>query len=57
MGKGKAISLQVCWTDPEGCRSLRLADFKTIGNEGGKVVSPTHRPLYPAGNIPDTHFS
>jgi hypothetical protein len=27
---GKAISLQA-WTGPEGCRRLRLPDFKTIG--------------------------
>jgi hypothetical protein len=25
-------------------------------HEGGKVVSPTHRPLLPPGSIPDTHF-
>jgi hypothetical protein len=31
MGKGKAIPLLVCWTGPEGSRSLRLPDFKTIG--------------------------
>jgi len=24
--------------------------------KGGKVVSPTHRPLLPPGNIPGTHF-
>jgi hypothetical protein len=28
--KGKAIPLQAC-TGPEGSRSLRLPDFKTIG--------------------------
>ena len=28
--KGKADPLQV-WTDPEGSRSLRLPDFKTVG--------------------------
>jgi hypothetical protein len=28
--KGKAIPLQA-WTNPEGSRSLRLPDFKTIG--------------------------
>jgi hypothetical protein len=27
---GKTIPLQA-WTDPEGSRSLRLPDFKTIG--------------------------
>jgi len=25
-------------------------------HEGGKVVSPTHRPPLPTGNIPGTHF-
>ena len=25
-------------------------------HEGGKVVSPTHRPPLPSGNIPGTHF-
>ena len=29
-GKGKAIPLKA-WTDPEGSRILRLADFKAIG--------------------------
>jgi hypothetical protein len=29
-GKGKAIPLQA-WTGPEGSRSLRFPDFKTIG--------------------------
>jgi len=29
-GKGKAILLQA-WTGPEGSRSLRFSDFKTIG--------------------------
>jgi len=29
-GKDKAIPLQA-WTGPEGSRSLRLPDFKTIG--------------------------
>ena len=28
--KGKAIPLQA-WTGPEGSRTLRLPDFKTIG--------------------------
>jgi hypothetical protein len=29
-GTGKAIPLQA-WTGPEGSRSLRIPDFKTIG--------------------------
>jgi len=28
--KGKALPIQA-WTGPEGSRSLRLSDFKTIG--------------------------
>ena len=44
--QGKGTPLQV-WTGPEGYRSLRLPDFKTVGYEGGKVVSPTHRPPFP----------
>jgi hypothetical protein len=35
--KGKAIPLQV-WAGPEGSRKLRLPEFKTVGNEGGKGV-------------------
>jgi len=30
IGKGKAVPLQA-WTVPEGSRSLRLTDFKTVG--------------------------
>jgi hypothetical protein len=44
--KGKAIPVQ-SWTGPEGSRRLRLQDFKTVDNEGGKVVNPTHRPPLP----------
>jgi hypothetical protein len=44
-------------TGPEGSRRLRLPDFKTIGAEGGKVVSPTHLPPLPPGNIPGTHLN
>ena len=52
-GKGKAIPVQP-WTGPEGARNLRLPQS---ANEGGKVVSPTHRPpLPPPGNIPGTHY-
>jgi hypothetical protein len=44
-----------------GCKTIPLrADwrprvFKEV-HEDGKVVSPTHRPPLPPGNIPDTHF-
>jgi len=44
------------WTGPEGSRKLRLPDFMTTAQDGGKVVSLTHRPPLPPGNIPGTHF-
>jgi len=54
--KGKAIPLQA-WTGPEGSRRMKVPDFMPIGtHEGGKVVSPTHPPPLPPGNIPGTHF-
>jgi len=51
----KAVPLQA-WSGPEGSRKLKFPDFMTKAQEGGKVVSPTHRlPLTP-GNPPGTHF-
>jgi len=44
------------WTGPGGSRRMRLLDSKTTAHEGGKVVSPTHRPPLPPTNIPGTHF-
>ena len=44
-GKGKAIPLQA-WIGPEGSRKLRLPDFVKTAQNGGKVVSLTHRPLF-----------
>ena len=35
--KGKAIPLHA-WTGPQVSRSLRLPDFKTIGNEGCQYI-------------------
>jgi len=47
MVKGKPVPLQA-WNGPEGSRKLRLPDFVTTAQDGGKVVSLTHRPrLYP----------
>jgi len=54
-GKGKAVPLQA-WTDPEGSRKLRFPDFVTTAQDGGKVVSLTHRPPLSPGNTPGTHF-
>jgi hypothetical protein len=42
-GKGKAVPLQA-WSVTEGSRKLMFPDFLTTAQDGGKVVSPTHRP-------------
>jgi len=31
---------------PEGSRKLRFPDYVTMAQDGGKVVSLTHRPLF-----------
>ena len=51
----KAVPLQA-WTGPEGSRNLRLPDFVTTTQDGGKVVNLTRRPPLPPGNTPGTHF-
>ena len=53
--KGKAVPLQA-WSGPEGSRKLRIPDFMTTAQEGGKVVSLRHRPHLLPGNPPGTHF-
>jgi hypothetical protein len=53
--KGKAVPLQA-WSGPEGSRNLRFPDFMTTAQDGGKVVSLTHRPPLPLENTPGTHF-
>jgi len=37
-------------------RKLKFPDFMTAAQDGGKVVSLTHRPPLPPGNTPGTHF-
>ena len=54
-GKGKAVPLQA-WTGPEDSRKLRLPDFVITAQDGGKVVSLTHRPPLLSGNTPGSHF-
>ena len=54
-GKGKAAPLQA-WSGPEVSRKLRFPDYMTTAQDGGKVVSPKHRPPLPPGNTPGTHF-
>ena len=53
--KGKAIPLQA-WSGPKGSRKLSFPDFMTTVQDGGKVVSLTHRPHLPPRNTPGTHF-
>jgi len=55
MVNGKAVPLQA-WSGPEGSSKLRFPDFMTMAQDGGKVVSLTHRPALPPGNTPGTHF-
>jgi len=55
VNKGKSVPLQAS-TGPEGSRKLRFPDFMTTAQDGGKVVSLTHRPPLPPGNTPGTHF-
>jgi len=55
MLKGKAVPLQA-WSGPEGYRELRFLDFMTTAQDGGNVVSLTHRPPLSPGNVPGTHF-
>jgi hypothetical protein len=53
--KGKAFPLQAC-SGPDGSRKLRFPDFMTTAQDGGRVVSLTHRPPLPTGNTPGIHF-
>jgi hypothetical protein len=53
--KGKAVPLQA-WSCPEGSRKLSFPDYMTMAQDGGKVVSLTHRPPLPPVNAPCTHF-
>ena len=54
-GKRKAVPLQA-WSGPDDSRKLRFPDFMTTAQDGGKVVSLTHRPPLPPGNTTGTHF-
>ena len=40
-----------------GCgEQLRITDFMTKAQDGGKVFNLTHRTPLPPGNVPGTHF-
>ena len=53
--KKKTGPLQA-WTVPDGSRKLRSPDFVATAQDGGKVVSLTHRSPLPPGYAPGTHF-
>ena len=53
--KDKAVPLQA-WSGPEGSRKLRFPDFMTTAQDGGKVLSLTHRPPLLPGNTLGIHF-
>ena len=55
LGKGKVVPLQA-WSGPEGSRKLKFPDYMTTAQDGGKVVSLTHRPLLPPENAPGPHL-
>jgi len=44
--KGKAVLLQA-WSGPERSRKPGFQDYITTAQDGGKVVSPVHRPPGP----------
>jgi len=54
-GKWKAVPLEAR-KGPESSRKLRFPDFVTTAQDGGRVVSLTHRPPLPQGNASGTHF-
>ena len=54
-GKGTAIFIQA-WTGSEGSRRFRPRRIsRQLAHEGGKVVSPTHRPPLTPGNNSGSH--
>jgi hypothetical protein len=53
--KGKAVPLYA-WSGPEVSRKLWFPVYMTTAQDGGKVVSLTHRSLLPPRNAPGTHF-
>jgi len=53
--KSKAIPLEAR-RGPQGSRKFRFPYFVTTAQDGGKVVSLTHRAHLPLGNAPGTHF-
>jgi len=55
LGKGKAVPLHA-WTGPEGSRKLRLPEFVTTAQDGGRFSALRTGRFLPPGNTPGTHF-
>jgi len=53
--KDKAVPLQA-WTGPEDSRKLRLPDFVTAAQDGGRLSALRTGRFLPPGNTPGTHF-
>ena len=53
--KCKSVTSQ-SWSGPEVSRKLSFPGFMRTAQDGGKVVSLTHRPPLHHGNVPCTHF-
>ena len=49
-----SVPLQT-WSGPESSRKLRLPDFVTTAQDGGKVVSLTHRSPFNPWNTPGSY--
>ena len=47
MGKRYSSPVKESWRCPERSRKLRFPDYMTTAQDGGKVVSHTHRPPLP----------
>jgi hypothetical protein len=54
--KGKAVPLQAWSKWPTTFKEVKVPDFMVTAQDGGKIVSLTHRPPLPPGNTPGTHF-